>query len=93
MTFKGLTVVVNTGLLLVSLFEVNCAGAQENDGCAGAQGDLGHAEAWAGGAGAAQTGRGSEVWHSLLNCFAKTANLLLEAEDKLLLKDILNEMV
>ena len=47
MTFKGRTVVVNTGfLLLVSLLlEVDGAGALEEDGCAGARGDLGHAEA------------------------------------------------
>jgi hypothetical protein len=36
MTFKGLTAVVNTGLFLVSLFEVDCAGAW---------GDLGRAKA------------------------------------------------
>ena len=42
MTFKGRTVVVNTGLLfLVSLFEVDGAGALEEDGCARARGDLG----------------------------------------------------
>ena len=77
--------VVNTGVPLVSLFEVDCAGAQEDDGCAEAQG----------GARAAQvgTGSGSEDWRFLVNCSAKVVNLLLEVEDKFLLKDILNEVV
>ena len=46
MTFKGRTVVVNTGfLLLVSLLlEVDGAGIPEDDDCAGAWGDLGRAE-------------------------------------------------
>ena len=46
MTFRGRTVVTNTGfLLLVSFLEVDGAGAPEDDDCAGARGDLGHAEA------------------------------------------------
>ena len=46
MTFKGRTVVISKGfLLLVSLLEVDGAGALEEDGCARARGDLGCAEA------------------------------------------------
>ena len=41
MTFKGLTVVVNTGLLLVSFLEVDGARASEEDGVPE------HGEIWA----------------------------------------------
>ena len=77
--------VVNTGVLLVSLFEVDCAGAQEDDGCAKAWG--GTRTAWVG------IRSGSEDWRFLVNCSAKAVNLLLEVEDEFLLKDILNEVV